>query len=165
MQAQSQAVNLSASSYYVPDFSSFQYLNYGAAVEVNLLTGQTTILQSDIIYDCGQSLNPAVDLDRLMQWNFFIDNTIEGAFVQGIGFFMLESTQLIQMDWWSPKAHDIQDPNNRHRTQAVQCELEVPATMPVVKELCGLENVRVTCKACSLNAGNHFLLLIESICF
>ena len=30
-------------------------------VEVNLLTGQTTILQTDIIYDCGQSLNPAVD--------------------------------------------------------------------------------------------------------
>ncbi|RVW59079.1 Abscisic-aldehyde oxidase [Vitis vinifera] len=79
LQAQSQAVNLSASSYYVPDFSSFQYLNYGAAVEVNLLTGQTTILQSDIIYDCGQSLNPAVDLGQ-----------IEGAFVQGIGFFMLE---------------------------------------------------------------------------
>ncbi|RVW59068.1 Abscisic-aldehyde oxidase [Vitis vinifera] len=79
LQAQSQAVNLSASSYYVPDFSSMRYLNYGAAVEVNLLTGETTILQSDIIYDCGQSLNPAVDLGQ-----------IEGAFVQGIGFFMLE---------------------------------------------------------------------------
>ncbi|MFQ6653482.1 hypothetical protein Gotur_024864, partial [Gossypium turneri] len=48
-------------------------------VEINLLTGQTTILQTDIIYDCGQSLNPAVDLGQ-----------IEGAFVQGIGFFMLE---------------------------------------------------------------------------
>ena len=34
-------------------------------VEVNLLTGQTTILQSDIIYDCGQSLNPAVDLGQV----------------------------------------------------------------------------------------------------
>ena len=32
IQAQSQAVNLSASSYYVPDFSSMRYLNYGAAV-------------------------------------------------------------------------------------------------------------------------------------
>lgn len=32
-----QAVNLSASSYFVPDFSSMQYLNYGAAVsEVKL---------------------------------------------------------------------------------------------------------------------------------
>lgn len=34
-------------------------------VEVNLLTGQTTILQVDIIYDCGQSLNPAVDLGQV----------------------------------------------------------------------------------------------------
>ena len=32
MQAQSQAVNLSASSYYVPHFSSMRYRNYGAAV-------------------------------------------------------------------------------------------------------------------------------------
>ncbi|KFK38678.1 hypothetical protein AALP_AA3G146400 [Arabis alpina] len=48
-------------------------------VEVNILTGETTILRTDIIYDCGKSLNPAVDLGQ-----------IEGAFVQGVGFFMLE---------------------------------------------------------------------------
>ena len=44
-------------------------------VEVNLLTGQTTILQSDIIYDCGQSLNPAVDLGQVSPTtilNYFI---------------------------------------------------------------------------------------------
>ena len=32
---------------------------------MNLLTGETTILQVDIIYDCGQSLNPAVDLGQV----------------------------------------------------------------------------------------------------
>ncbi|CAK7345783.1 unnamed protein product [Dovyalis caffra] len=79
LEAYSESVNLSASSYFVPGITSKQYLNYGAAVEVNLLTGETSILRSDIIYDCGQSLNPAVDLGQ-----------IEGAFVQGIGFFMLE---------------------------------------------------------------------------
>ncbi|CAK9155718.1 unnamed protein product [Ilex paraguariensis] len=76
------SVNLSASTYFVPEFTSMQYLNYGAAVsevEVNLLTGETRILRADIIYDCGQSMNPAVDLGQ-----------IEGAFVQGLGFFMLE---------------------------------------------------------------------------
>lgn len=81
-QAQLQAVNLAANSYFAPDFSSMRYLNYGAAVsevEINLLTGDTTILQADIIYDCGQSMNPAVDLGQ-----------IEGAFVQGIGFFLHE---------------------------------------------------------------------------
>ncbi|KAG0473795.1 hypothetical protein HPP92_015145 [Vanilla planifolia] len=78
LQARLQSVNLSASTYWVPDQGSMQYLNYGAAVsevEVDVLTGRTTILRTDLIYDCGQSLNPAVDLGQ-----------IEGAFVQGIGF-------------------------------------------------------------------------------
>ncbi|MCD9639987.1 aryl-alcohol oxidase 2, partial [Datura stramonium] len=81
-QAQLQSVNLAANSYYVPESGSTSYLNFGAAVsevEIDILTGETTILQSDIIYDCGQSLNPAVDMGQ-----------IEGAFVQGIGFFMHE---------------------------------------------------------------------------
>ena len=34
-------------------------------VEVNILTGETKILQSDIIYDSGQSMNPAVDLGQV----------------------------------------------------------------------------------------------------
>ncbi|CAK9175452.1 unnamed protein product, partial [Ilex paraguariensis] len=62
------SVNLSASTYFVPEFTSMQYLNYGAAVsevEVNLLTGETRILRADIIYDCGQSMNPAVDLGQV----------------------------------------------------------------------------------------------------
>ncbi|CAA6653768.1 unnamed protein product [Spirodela intermedia] len=59
-----------------------RYINYGAAVsevEVDLLTGATKILRSDLAYDGGRSLNPAVDLGQ-----------IEGAFVQGLGFFMSE---------------------------------------------------------------------------
>ncbi|KAH0730837.1 hypothetical protein KY285_001744 [Solanum tuberosum] len=81
-QAQLESVNLAANSYYVPESDSTSYLNFGAAVsevEIDILTGETTILQSDIIYDCGQSLNSAVDMGQ-----------IEGAFVQGIGFFMNE---------------------------------------------------------------------------
>ncbi|KAH7661601.1 Aldehyde oxidase/xanthine dehydrogenase protein [Dioscorea alata] len=68
LQANSQAVNLAASSYWVPDPSSNVYLNYGAAtseVEIDLLTGATTILQADLTYDCGKSLNPAVDLGQV----------------------------------------------------------------------------------------------------
>ncbi|KAH9323339.1 hypothetical protein KI387_017978, partial [Taxus chinensis] len=82
LQAKAQSVDLSAQIYWVPDSSASNYLNYGAAaseVEVDLLSGATTILQTDIIYDCGRSLNPAVDLGQ-----------IEGAFVQGIGFYMME---------------------------------------------------------------------------
>lgn len=40
-------------------------------VEVDLVTGRTEIIRSDIIYDCGKSLNPAVDLGQVslsMAW-------------------------------------------------------------------------------------------------
>ncbi|KAI9078847.1 hypothetical protein K1719_039188 [Acacia pycnantha] len=81
-QAHLQGVNLSENSIYYPGDTTSNYLNYGVAmseVEIDLLTGETSVLQTDIIYDCGKSLNPAVDLGQ-----------IEGAFVQGLGFFMLE---------------------------------------------------------------------------
>ncbi|XP_010685491.1 abscisic-aldehyde oxidase isoform X2 [Beta vulgaris subsp. vulgaris] len=192
-QAGSQAVHLSASTYFVPDFTSMRYLNYGTAVsevEVNILTGETVILRSDVIYDCGQSLNPAVDLGQ-----------IEGAFVQGIGFFMLEEylanpDGLVVADsTWTykiptidtiPKQLNVEILNSGHHQKrilsskasgeppmllaaSVHCatraaiqearkqlaswgglnvneidvpfQLSVPATMPVVKEFCGLDVV------------------------
>ncbi|KAK7839221.1 benzaldehyde dehydrogenase (nad(+)), partial [Quercus suber] len=187
-QAYMLSVNLSASSFFVPDLTSMQYRTYGAAVEVNILTGETTILQTDIIYDCGQSLNPAVDLGQ-----------IEGAFVQGVGFFMLEeyltnSDGLVVAEGtWTykiptldtiPKQFNVEIQKSGHHQKRVlsskasgepplilaasvhcatraaikearkqllswsgkdECsstfQLEVPATMPVVKEHCGLESV------------------------
>ncbi|OMO77106.1 Aldehyde oxidase/xanthine dehydrogenase, a/b hammerhead [Corchorus olitorius] len=152
-------------------------------VEINLLTGETTTLRTDIIYDCGQSLNPAVDLGQ-----------IEGAYVQGIGFFMLEeyptnSDGLVTANGtWSykiptvdtiPKQFNVEILNSGHHQNpsgeppltlavSVHCatmaaikearkqliswsgkkepdialQLEVPATMPVVKELCGLDTIQ-----------------------
>ncbi|XVF47060.1 hypothetical protein PTKIN_Ptkin03bG0078700 [Pterospermum kingtungense] len=192
MQAHLSSVNLSASSLFIPGTSSTAYLNYGAAVsevEINLLTGESTILRTDIIYDCGQSLNPAVDLGQ-----------IEGAYVQGIGFFMLEEYPtnseglVLAKGTWSykiptvdtiPKQFNVEILNTGHHQNRVlsskasgeppltlaisvhgatmaaikearqqlglwsgldesnstfQC-LEVPATMPVVKEQCGLDTV------------------------
>jgi xanthine dehydrogenase molybdopterin-binding subunit B len=52
-------------------------------VEINVLTGERSILATDLIYDCGKSLNPAVDIGQ-----------VEGAFVQGIGFFMTEDVEM-----------------------------------------------------------------------
>ncbi|KAL9235390.1 hypothetical protein vseg_010151 [Gypsophila vaccaria] len=196
-QAGMQSVNLSASTLYVPEFDSMRYLNYGAAVsevEVNLLTGETTILQSDVIYDCGQSLNPAVDLGQ-----------IEGAFVQGVGFFLLEEYQtnseglVVADSTWTykiptidtiPRQFNVEIMNSGHHQKrvlsskasgepplllaaSVHCavraaikearrqlaswggldgcddsefQLSVPATMPVVKELCGLDIVQTYLK-------------------
>ncbi|CAK8538527.1 unnamed protein product [Lathyrus sativus] len=191
LQAYMQSVNLSASSLYVPSNNSTMYLNYGAAVsevEIDLLTGGTRFLQTDIIYDCGQSLNPAVDLGQ-----------IEGAFVQGLGFFMLEEygtdhngMSLADGTWnykiptidTIPQQFNVQILNSGHHQHrvlsskasgepplllaaSVHCatraaikearkqllswsnmdesdstfQLGVPANMPVVKELCGLDVV------------------------
>ena len=48
-------------------------------MELDILTGDQTILSSEIVYDCGQALNPLVDIGQ-----------IEGAFVMGIGYYMTE---------------------------------------------------------------------------
>eukprot|EP00262_Sarcandra_glabra_P020984 TRINITY_DN8564_c0_g3_i1.p1 TRINITY_DN8564_c0_g3~~TRINITY_DN8564_c0_g3_i1.p1 ORF type:complete len:502 (+),score=86.46 TRINITY_DN8564_c0_g3_i1:44-1507(+) len=60
----------------------FQYVSFAAAVseaEVNILSGETTILRADIVLDCGKSLNPAIDIGQL-----------QGAFVQGLGYHLTE---------------------------------------------------------------------------
>lgn len=58
------------------------YHIYGAAVsevEIDVLTGETVIISTSILYDCGKSLNPTIDLGQC-----------EGAFMMGVGFFLRE---------------------------------------------------------------------------
>ncbi|RQM07420.1 hypothetical protein DH86_00003214 [Scytalidium sp. 3C] len=50
-------------------------------VELDLLTGDHTVLRTDIKMDVGRSINPAIDYGQ-----------IEGAFVQGQGLFTIEET-------------------------------------------------------------------------
>ncbi|MHA7885739.1 xanthine dehydrogenase molybdopterin binding subunit [Roseicyclus sp.] len=60
----------------------FFYFAYGAAcseVVIDTLTGENRILRTDIIHDCGTSLNPALDIGQ-----------IEGGFVQGAGWLTTE---------------------------------------------------------------------------
>ena len=67
----------------------FYYYAYGAAVSevvVDTLTGEHRLTRVDILHDCGQSLNPAIDMGQ-----------IEGGFVQGAGW--LTSEEL----WWNER--------------------------------------------------------------
>ncbi|MDH5622250.1 MAG: xanthine dehydrogenase molybdopterin binding subunit, partial [Gammaproteobacteria bacterium] len=67
----------------------FFYFAYGAAVTevvVDVLTGENRTLRVDILHDCGDSLNPAVDRGQ-----------IEGGYVQGVGW--LTSEEL----WWNDR--------------------------------------------------------------
>ncbi|GJN12246.1 hypothetical protein PR202_ga30541 [Eleusine coracana subsp. coracana] len=157
-------------------------------VEIDLLTGAITLLRGDLVYDCGKSLNPAVDLGQ-----------IEGSFIQGIGFFIYEEYLtnkdglMISNSTWDykipsvdtiPKQFNAEVLNtgyHKHRVlsskasgepalvlaSSVHCavreairaarkefpnstgnknsrlvfQLDVPAPMTAVKELCGLDIV------------------------
>ncbi len=60
----------------------FYYFAYGAAaaeVAIDTLTGEYKTLRVDILHDCGNSLNPAIDKGQ-----------IEGGFVQGMGWLTTE---------------------------------------------------------------------------
>ena len=85
-------VSLSATGFYrTPkihwDFTTssgrpFYYFTYGVAaaeVAIDTLTGEMRVLRAELLQDCGDSLNPAIDLGQ-----------IEGAFVQGMGWLTTE---------------------------------------------------------------------------
>jgi xanthine dehydrogenase large subunit len=60
----------------------FFYFAYGAAcseVIIDTTTGEMKLIAVDILHDCGQSLNPAVDIGQ-----------IEGGYVQGLGWLTTE---------------------------------------------------------------------------
>ena len=72
-------VNLSAQGFYkTPDLwfdwstgkgNMYSYFSFGASaseVEVDTLTGDFTILRSDLVMDVGDSLNPAIDIGQVL---------------------------------------------------------------------------------------------------
>ena len=60
-------------------FNGYTFSAACTEVEIDVLTGETTVLRSDIVYDAGVSLNPAVDVGQ-----------VEGGFVQGLGYVLSE---------------------------------------------------------------------------
>ncbi len=91
-------------SVYENTESVYVYNTWGAAVsevEVDVLTGQTQILRVDILYDCGESINPEIDIGQ-----------VEGAFVMGLGYWLTEkvewddtSGQLLTHNTWVSPSH------------------------------------------------------------
>ncbi|XP_068612337.1 aldehyde oxidase 6 [Brachionichthys hirsutus] len=60
----------------------YPYFLYGVCcceVEVEVLTGDSRTVRTDIVVDVGRSLNPSVDVGQ-----------IEGAFLQGVGLYTME---------------------------------------------------------------------------
>ncbi len=57
----------------------FAYSAVATEVEIDVLTGEFTILRADLLYDTGKSPNPAIDIGQ-----------IEGGYIQGVGFATTE---------------------------------------------------------------------------
>jgi xanthine dehydrogenase large subunit len=87
-----QRVQLSSAGFYrTPDIFfnkntgkgvPFRYFAWGAAiseVELDTLTGMWTLEETDILHDCGNSLNPFLDRGQ-----------VEGGFIQGMGWLTME---------------------------------------------------------------------------
>jgi xanthine dehydrogenase large subunit len=117
-------VSLSATGYYrTPDIHwdpatlqgrPFYYFSYGACVSevaIDTLTGETKVTRTDILQDCGNSLNPAIDLGQ-----------IEGAFVQGMGWVTMEEL------WWNDAGRLM---THGPSTYKIPGSRDVPATFNV----------------------------------
>jgi xanthine dehydrogenase/oxidase len=95
----------------VDSFIGFTYSAASSLVEVDVLTGETKVLRSDIVYDMGWSLNPAIDIGQ-----------VEGAFVQGLGYL---TTEKLVLEPEGPAAGRL------NSTNTASYKLPATATIPL----------------------------------
>eukprot|EP01043_Picozoa_sp_COSAG02_P012225 COSAG02_NODE_469_length_21727_cov_64.506334_11_plen_552_part_00 len=76
-----------------------------SVVEVDVLTGENQIISAELLYDCGKSLSPEIDLGQA-----------EGAFMIGVGHFLTEGLEydtttgeLLTYDTWEYKPPQCMD--------------------------------------------------------
>ena len=93
----------------------FNYNSTSAAiteVEVDILTGQFELKRTDIVFDCGVSLNPAIDIGQ-----------VQGGFVFGTGYYVQECVS------WDPKTGRAE--HNSTWNYKVPCLFDIPEEMNV----------------------------------
>lgn len=117
--------NLSAIGMHYTIVSDFLYETYGVAaseVELDVLTGESKIRSSSIMFDSGMSYNPMVDIGQM-----------EGAFIMGVGQCALEGVD------FDPATGKNLTPNTW--TYKVPLASDIPEKFEV--ELCDLRKERL----------------------
>jgi len=91
------------------------YFVWGASsseVEIDVLTGEVNVLRADVLFDCGESMNPILDVGQ-----------VEGGFVFGMGCLTQEE-QLIGVEDGNNSAVDIWK-------YKIPCVIDTPAIFNV----------------------------------
>lgn len=84
----------------------FNYYAFGMCVSevmIDVLTGQHTLLRTDILHDVGDSLNPAIDIGQ-----------IEGGYIQGVGWCSTEEIK------WDDKGNLLTHSPDTYKIPSVQ---------------------------------------------
>ncbi len=84
----------------------FFYYSFGMAVSevmIDILTGQHTLLRTDILQDVGDSINPGIDMGQ-----------IEGGFIQGVGWCTTEEIK------WDSKGNLMTHSPDTYKIPTVQ---------------------------------------------
>jgi len=96
-----------------------------SVVEIDVLTGECQVLRVDIFYDCGISLNPAVDAGQ-----------VEGCFIQAMGFMLTEElvrskadSRLINNGSWEYKPPTALDIPIKFNTTLIKSENTLPGNV------------------------------------
>ncbi|MDI6803563.1 MAG: xanthine dehydrogenase molybdopterin binding subunit [Bacteroidota bacterium] len=109
-------VSLSSTGFYkTPDIGwdkirgqgkPFFYYSFGMGVSeviVDILTGQHTLLRTDIVQDVGDSINPGIDIGQ-----------VEGGFIQGVGWCTTEEIK------WDSKGNLMTHSPDTYKIPTVQ---------------------------------------------
>ncbi len=84
----------------------FNYYAFGMCVSevmIDVLTGQHTLLRTDILHDVGDSLNPAIDMGQ-----------VEGGYIQGVGWCTTEEIK------WDDKGNLLTHSPDTYKIPTVQ---------------------------------------------
>lgn len=84
----------------------FFYYAFGMAVSevmIDVLTGQHTLLRTDIVHDVGDSINPGIDMGQ-----------VEGGFIQGVGWCTTEEIK------WDAKGNLLTHSPDTYKIPTVQ---------------------------------------------